>query len=105
MPTSIAGLAVLAHQVCLNMILLHSGSRLPQSQVADLAVCSGCLEPPLAETMLHPSRLDLLFEAVNLTTQVLALLIHGMVLVDFGDQTPILYVQSCKSRTPHAATS
>src|SRR5258708_37599233 len=68
-PTSIAGLAVLVHQVCLNAILLRSGSHLPQSQVADLAVCSGCLEPPLAETMLHPSRLDLLFEEVNLTTQ------------------------------------
>src|SRR5258708_35661919 len=89
-PTFIVGLAVLMYQVCSNMILLCSGSHLPQSQVADLAVCSGCLEPPFAETVLHSSCLHLLFEEVDLATQRLALFIHSTVLIDFGHKTPIV---------------
>ena len=66
---SIVGLAVLVHQVCSNAIFLCLGSHLSQVQVADLTVCSGCLEPPSAEAVLHLSRLDLLFEEVDLAAQ------------------------------------
>ncbi len=90
MPTSIAGLAILADQVCPNVVLLCLGSRLPQSQVADLTVRSGCLKPSFAEASLHLSHLDLLLEEVNLTTQRLTLLIHGAVTVDLGHETPVV---------------
>ena len=68
-PTSIAGLAILADQVCPNVVLLCLGSHLPQSQVADLTVCSGCFEPSSAETSLHLSCLDFLLEQVDLAAQ------------------------------------
>ena len=62
-----AGIAILAHQVSANVVLLCLGSHLPQLQVADLTVRSGRLEPSFAEAALHSSHLDLLFEEVNLT--------------------------------------
>ncbi len=69
MPTSMVGIAILAHQVSANVVLLCLGSHLPQLQVADLTVRSGRFEPSSAETSLHLSRLDFLLEQVDLAAQ------------------------------------
>jgi len=63
------GIAILAHQVSANVVLLCLGSHLPQLQVADLTVRSGRFEPSSAETSLHLSRLDFLLEQVDLAAQ------------------------------------
>src|SRR5712692_5314249 len=90
MPTSIAGLAILTHQVGPNAILLCPGPRLSQLQMVDLTVCLGCLEPPPAKTTLHSSRLHLLFKEINLAAQRLTLFVHRMVSIDFGHETPVV---------------
>ena len=69
MPTSIVGLAVLAHQICPNTVLLLLGPSLSQPQMVDLTVCLGCLEPPFAEASFHMSRLDLLLKEIDLGAQ------------------------------------
>jgi len=56
----------------------------------DLAIGPGGLKSPFAETLLHTSRLDLLFEEIDLTAQRLALLVHGTVMVDLGHKTPVV---------------
>src|SRR5260370_37864264 len=64
-PMSIAGWAVLVHQVCPNVILLRSSSCLPQSYVADLMVGPGSFKPSFVRPAFHVSHLELLLEAVN----------------------------------------
>ncbi len=58
--------------------------------MVDLTICLCRFESSLAETPFYPNRLYLLFEEVDLGGQRLALLIHGLVSVDFGHKTPIV---------------
>ncbi len=85
-----AGVAVLANQVCPDAVLLCSGSCLPQPQVADLLISLGHLQPPLAEPLFESGRLELLVEEVDLTAERLALLVHCSVSVDFGHEAPVV---------------
>ena len=95
---SIAGLAVLAYQVHPDVILLCSGSCLPQLQVTDLAVCFGCFKPPLAEPAFHAGYLELLVEEVDLATERLALLVHSAVSIDFCHETQLWTASLSNSR-------
>ena len=56
----------------------------------DLSVGPGGFEPPFAETSFHASCLDLLLKEINLTAQRLALLVHGVVMVDLGHEAPVV---------------
>ncbi len=69
MPTSMAGIAILANEICSDAVLLCSGPRLPQSQVADLSVSLGCLQPSLAEPLFDMGCLKLLLEEVDLAAE------------------------------------
>src|SRR5258708_21559947 len=90
MPTSMSSLLILVHQVCPNSVLLLTHPGLTQPQMADLAVGSGGFKSPFAETSLHSSHLDLLFKEVDLAAQRLALLVHGLVVVNLGHEAPIV---------------
>src|SRR5258708_13280350 len=90
MPTSMAGIAVLADEVHPDADLFRSGSHLSQPQMADLLVGFGCLQPTLAKPSFDASRLKLLFKEIDLAAECLALLIHGSVAIDLSHKTPIL---------------
>src|SRR5258708_8911488 len=101
MPMSMASLVVLAHHVHPNSVLFVSGPCLTQLQMADLTIHPCCFESSLAETLFHPGHLYLLFEEINLGGQRLALLVHGMVPVDFGHKTPIVAGELVKCMAEH----
>src|SRR5258708_26642041 len=84
------GVAVVVNQVRPDAVLLCSSSCLPQSQVADLSISLGRLQPPFAEPPFETGRLELLIEEVDLTAERLALLVHHPVPVDFGHEAPIM---------------
>ena len=85
-----AGVAILADEVRPNADLFGSGPCLPQSQVADLSIGFGCLQPPLAKPPFDASRLKLLFKEIDLAAERLALLVHGSVAIDLGHETPVV---------------
>src|SRR5229473_292446 len=85
-----AGVAVLADEVRPDTDLFRSGPCLPQSQMADLTVGLGCLQPTLAKPPFDAGCLKLLLQQVDLTAQGLALLVHGSVPIDFCNEAPIV---------------
>src|SRR5258708_4160297 len=85
-----AGVAILSDEVRSDTDLFRPGPGLSQSQVADLTVGLGCLQPTLAEPPFEASRLELLFEEVDLTAEGLTLLVHGSVPIDFCHKTPVV---------------
>src|SRR5258708_796205 len=89
-PTSILSLLILVNQVHPNPVLFLTGPGLTQLQVTDLSVGPGGFKSPFAETPFHSSHLNLLFKEIDLATQCLALLVHGVVTVNFGHKTPIV---------------
>src|SRR5258708_35476512 len=90
MPTSMAGIAILADEVRPNADLLRPGPCLPQPQVADLPIGFGRLQPTLAKPSLEASHLKLLFEEVNLAAERLALLVHGAIAVNLSHEPPVV---------------
>src|SRR5713226_5484699 len=90
MPTSMAGIAVLADEVRPNADLLRPGPCLSQLQVADLSIGLSHFQPAFAEPPLDASRLKLLLEEVDLAAERLALLVHGAIAVDLSHKTPVV---------------
>ncbi len=85
-----AGIAVLSDEIRSDTDLLSPGPRLSQPQMADLTVGLGRLQPTLAKPPFDASRLKLLLEEIDLTAEGLALLVHGLVTVDFGHKTLVV---------------
>ena len=85
-----AGIAILADEVCPDVDLFGSGPGLSQSQMADLSVGFGRFQPTFTKPPLDTGRLQLLFKEVDLAGERLALLVHGAVAIDLGHETPVV---------------
>ncbi len=85
-----AGIAILTDEVRPDADLLGSGPSLPQSQVVDLSIGLGRFQSTFAKPPLDASRLQLLFEEVDLAGERLTLLIHSTVAIDLGHETPVV---------------
>ena len=69
--------------------------------MADLTIRLCHFKLPLAETPFHPSHLYLLLKEVDLRGQQLALLVYGLISVDFSHKTPIVAGELVEHATDH----